>query len=138
VAGVGARPPVRRRTGARAHGEETMDDQRFDDLARALAAGTDRRRALAGLAGAALALLGAGGAAAEREKPMRRRHRGVRVRVENDNTNVAFANAGGGGGGGGGGEPCNQTVCGPGEFCCNFSCSICAPDGGACIQEFCG
>lgn len=35
------------------------------------------------------------------------------------------------------GEPCNQATCGVGEFCCNFSCSICAPDGGVCTQQFC-
>lgn len=37
-----------------------------------------------------------------------------------------------------GGQPCNQTHCGPREFCCNFSCSICAPIGGFCTQQFCG
>jgi hypothetical protein len=37
-----------------------------------------------------------------------------------------------------GGEPCNETTCGPQEFCCNFSCSICAPRGGVCTQQFCG
>lgn len=36
-----------------------------------------------------------------------------------------------------GGEPCNETVCEPSEFCCNFSCSICAPRGGSCIQIIC-
>jgi hypothetical protein len=36
------------------------------------------------------------------------------------------------------GPPCNQTRCGAGEFCCNFSCSICAPIGGFCTQQFCG
>jgi len=36
------------------------------------------------------------------------------------------------------GQPCNQTTCGPREFCCNFSCSICAPIGGFCTQQFCG
>ena len=35
------------------------------------------------------------------------------------------------------GQPCNETVCTPQEFCCNFSCSICAPRGGACIQIIC-
>jgi hypothetical protein len=35
------------------------------------------------------------------------------------------------------GEPCNQRRCGSGQFCCNFSCSICAPDGGFCTQQFC-
>ncbi len=35
------------------------------------------------------------------------------------------------------GEPCNQVVCAAGEYCCNESCSICAPEGGACIQVVC-
>ena len=35
------------------------------------------------------------------------------------------------------GEPCNQRRCGTGQFCCNFSCSICAPEGGFCTQQFC-
>jgi len=35
------------------------------------------------------------------------------------------------------GEPCNHRHCGAGQFCCNFSCSICAPDGGFCTQQFC-
>lgn len=39
--------------------------------------------------------------------------------------------------GGGGGEPCNQRHCGAGQFCCNFSCSICAPEGGFCTQQIC-
>ena len=34
-------------------------------------------------------------------------------------------------------EPCNQRVCGHNQFCCNFSCSICAPDGGFCTQQLC-
>ena len=37
-----------------------------------------------------------------------------------------------------GGVPCNQVRCGPRQFCCNFSCSICAPIGGFCTQQFCG
>jgi hypothetical protein len=36
-----------------------------------------------------------------------------------------------------GGEPCNQRRCGAGQFCCNFSCSICAPLGGFCTQQVC-
>lgn len=36
-----------------------------------------------------------------------------------------------------GGQPCNQTVCGPNQFCCNHSCSICAPRGGFCTQQVC-
>jgi len=35
------------------------------------------------------------------------------------------------------GQPCNETTCTPQEFCCNFSCSICAPRGGFCIQIIC-
>jgi hypothetical protein len=35
------------------------------------------------------------------------------------------------------GEPCGQKTCGAKQFCCNFSCSICAPIGGACIQIVC-
>jgi hypothetical protein len=37
-----------------------------------------------------------------------------------------------------GGTRCGNSVCGPREFCCNESCSRCAPIGGACTQEFCG
>jgi hypothetical protein len=37
----------------------------------------------------------------------------------------------------GGGEPCNRRHCGAGQFCCNFSCSICAPEGGFCTQQLC-
>jgi hypothetical protein len=36
-----------------------------------------------------------------------------------------------------GGEPCGRNVCGPGTFCCNESCGICAPKGGACTQVIC-
>jgi hypothetical protein len=38
----------------------------------------------------------------------------------------------------GAGTPCGGSVCGAGEFCCNASCGICAPLGGACIQIACG
>ena len=34
-------------------------------------------------------------------------------------------------------EECNEVVCGPNFFCCNRSCSICAPDGGFCTQQVC-
>jgi hypothetical protein len=36
-----------------------------------------------------------------------------------------------------GNQACGSAVCGAGEFCCNASCSICAPRGGACIEIFC-
>lgn len=35
------------------------------------------------------------------------------------------------------GEACNQVTCGSGEFCCNYSCSICAPTGGFCTEQLC-
>lgn len=35
------------------------------------------------------------------------------------------------------GEPCNQVVCGLGEYCCNESCSQCAGLGQSCTAEYC-
>ena len=35
------------------------------------------------------------------------------------------------------GEPCGDVSCGAGMYCCNASCSICAPLDGACIQLAC-
>ena len=32
---------------------------------------------------------------------------------------------------------CGHAICGAGTYCCNESCSICAPDGGFCTQQFC-
>lgn len=32
---------------------------------------------------------------------------------------------------------CGRNVCGPNQYCCNASCGICAPRGGACIQIAC-
>src|SRR5207302_1784957 len=32
---------------------------------------------------------------------------------------------------------CGPNVCGMGEYCCNDSCGICAPLGGACTQQLC-
>lgn len=34
-------------------------------------------------------------------------------------------------------EDCNETRCGPGFYCCNVSCSICAPEGDSCITLQC-
>lgn len=34
-------------------------------------------------------------------------------------------------------QPCGNTVCTGGNFCCNASCSICAPPGGHCTQQIC-
>jgi len=36
-----------------------------------------------------------------------------------------------------GSTPCGTAVCGPREFCCNASCSTCAPIGGGCTQQVC-
>lgn len=36
-----------------------------------------------------------------------------------------------------GGGQCNQAVCGADQFCCNWSCSTCAPRGGACLDVYC-
>ena len=35
------------------------------------------------------------------------------------------------------GEACNQVTCHAGDYCCNYSCSICAPEGGFCTQQIC-
>lgn len=32
---------------------------------------------------------------------------------------------------------CGKNNCAKGNYCCNHSCGICAPAGGACIQLFC-
>ena len=32
---------------------------------------------------------------------------------------------------------CGTNTCGQGEYCCNESCGICAPEGGACTQQAC-
>ena len=34
-------------------------------------------------------------------------------------------------------QPCNQATCGPGEYCCNESCSRCAGLGQGCTREYC-
>jgi hypothetical protein len=36
------------------------------------------------------------------------------------------------------GGSCGGNTCSAGQFCCNPSCGICAPKGGACTQQFCG
>lgn len=36
-----------------------------------------------------------------------------------------------------GGGTCGTRVCKATQFCCNASCSICAPLGGGCTQQFC-
>ena len=35
------------------------------------------------------------------------------------------------------GPTCGSNTCAAGQFCCNPSCGICAPKGGACIQIAC-
>lgn len=34
-------------------------------------------------------------------------------------------------------KPCGNGVCGAGEYCCNESCGICAPEGGFCTEQYC-
>lgn len=34
-------------------------------------------------------------------------------------------------------QQCGTRVCTKGFFCCNLSCSICAPVGGGCTQQVC-
>jgi hypothetical protein len=34
-------------------------------------------------------------------------------------------------------QPCGNTVCTGNTFCCNASCSTCAPRGGYCTQQIC-
>lgn len=36
-----------------------------------------------------------------------------------------------------GGGPCGTSYCTKRQFCCNLSCSTCAPLGGACTQQVC-
>ncbi len=36
-----------------------------------------------------------------------------------------------------GGEPCGETTCGPGTYCCNASCGMCVKPGMFCIQIAC-
>merc|ERR1712228_1093096 len=35
-------------------------------------------------------------------------------------------------------KQCGDSICHHGEYCCNESCGICAPNGGHCTQQFCG
>jgi hypothetical protein len=37
-----------------------------------------------------------------------------------------------------GGRPCGASLCNEDHYCCNESCGICAPRGGACLQRQCG
>jgi len=118
-----------------------MDGRAFDDLARLLAADATRRRAIAGLGGAALALLGRGRLGAQQPGTGTSNCAAITCLVGND----CCENCGGICVPAGtpctddlcGGEPCNTVTCGPGEFCCNESCSICAPLGGVCTQQLC-
>jgi hypothetical protein len=36
-----------------------------------------------------------------------------------------------------GGGQCGTSTCGAGSFCCNSSCGVCAPIGGACLDVYC-
>jgi hypothetical protein len=126
-----------------------MDDQRFDNVTRALRSGASRRRVLRGLMAAAVGGLGVGslrrGAQAQ-ETPLSGGEAcgGVICGAGDYCCNESCGICAPLGGfctaqfcGEVPGEPCNQVTCGPGEFCCNWSCSTCAPAGGACTDQFC-
>jgi hypothetical protein len=38
---------------------------------------------------------------------------------------------------GNGSVDCGELKCGPGEYCCNASCSLCAPEGQVCLDVAC-
>ena len=118
-----------------------MDGRTFDEMTRTLAAGASRRRVLAGFAGMALGLLGGRRIGAGQETGTSACAavlclegtyccdvcgEGTCVPLDQPCPQAFCA-----------GEPCNGVVCSAGEFCCNYSCSICAPIGGACIQVAC-
>jgi len=116
-----------------------VDGRRFDEVARALGAGASRRRVLAGLAGGALAVLFGGRTRAQESaaacaavlcetntKCCDVCGQGTCVPID-EPCPLAFC----------AGEPCGGAVCGEGEFCCNESCGICAPIGGACTLQAC-
>jgi hypothetical protein len=112
------------------HQRDTQDQQ-FDSLARNVARGFSRRQVLAGLGAAVIGAIGVSRSpvAAEDvptdsvviiEGPV---DGGVIIPEEAPvDLNV----------------PCGGTYCTVGQYCCNESCGICAPIGGACTQEFCG
>lgn len=117
-----------------------MDDRRFDAAARALGAGASRRRVLGGLVAGAFGLLAGGRARAQGEdasacaallcvtntKCCSVCGQGSCVPIGEPCPTDACP-----------GEACGGAVCGAGEFCCNESCSICAPLDGACTQQIC-
>lgn len=86
-----------------------MDERRFDDLAKALGAAQPTTTRRRTFARVGLALGATVGLLGAR--------RGAQAQT--------------------GGEPCNRVVCAADEFCCNQSCSICAPRGGFCTAQFC-
>ncbi|CAA9564657.1 MAG: hypothetical protein AVDCRST_MAG59-2895 [uncultured Thermomicrobiales bacterium] len=88
-----------------------MDGRRFDEVTKTWGRGASRRGVLAALAGAALGLLGRSRAGAQ--------------------------SLPGTGDGWAWGEACNAVTCGMGEYCCNWSCSTCAPLGGVCTALYC-
>lgn len=118
-----------------------MDDRRFDEMARALGTGASRRRVIGGVVAGALGLLRGGRARAQGEDASACAAvlclYGTKCcEVCGQGTCVAIGRPCPVGDCGG--ESCGDAVCGAGEFCCNESCSICAPVGGVCTQQFCG
>ena len=119
-----------------------MDEQRFDEVTKVFAAGTSRRAllrtALGSMGAGVLALIGdtEAGAAGKRHcvEGCKRRFGPGRARGQC----ISACARGTGKNPSTGPVSCGPKVCESGEYCCNESCGICAPIGGACIQEFCG
>ena len=129
-----------------------MDDRRFDDLARVLGAGASRRRALAGLAGMALGLLGFGRARAQSEGAADFTgmfcggFAGVSCPVGyicvDDPSDNCDPESGGADCGGvcvraDASEPCAAILCIAGSYCCNACGGICVPIGTTCSEDLC-
>jgi len=120
-----------------------MDGQRFDAVTKALAAGTSRRAvlrtALGGLGAGLLALVGVADAGAAGKRSCAE---GCKQRFGPGRARGQCISACARGTGESTGERCGQgrfsNVCESGQFCCNPSCGICAPIGGACTEQFCG
>lgn len=119
-----------------------MDGQRFDEMTRVFATGASRRTvlraALGGMGAGVLVLIGGADAGATGKRSCvadcKRRFGPGRARGQC----ISTCARGTGKSPSTGPVSCGPNVCESGEYCCNESCGICAPIGGACTQEFCG
>ena len=130
----------------------TMDDHRFDDLARTLGAGASRRRVLAGLGGMALGLLGFGRARAQWDGAVDFTgmfcggSAGIScpagytcVDDPSDSCDPASGGADCGGICVRAEEPdaCAAILCMVGSYCCDACGGICVPIGTLCSEDLC-